>query len=552
MENINDNENFKRWFKNSKAVNSDGTPMILYHQTNKDNEESIKDLGFEHGRGRAILSDNGVPNGFFFKPSDVDIGVGRGTTQIPVYLSMQNPLIVDSRRDLLMSASKMDMNVYEADYQFYLMDRDFQKRFNDLEKEIKISRETYKSRFNELDEILKEWEESILKSAANMRELITKALVNNNHDGVILKNDTGSFNRNVTSYIAFYPEQIKSINNNGDFNPNEKSIMKEKELNEQLNKIKLMMGLNEALTDEVYHFTSLRTLHNIFKTNQFITTAAVGTSSDMVLNRGKFFFFSTTRSKGTGYVVGHIKLVLDGRKLNQRYKGVAVDYWRYSKNRNDYDTDMDYKNALSSSEMEDRIITNEPIIPNAISYIKEIHVFIGKNERIRKNILEYILTIAKNNNISIYFYDVKQNWLFQNKKNLVDPYQVYKEIDPSDKEYVPNDKNEFKYNHVNPAILFAFNDRENYDKIISLIGSDNREMFKELYKDEVYKHLQKNALYDDETNFLYKDYISRIRSDSNDFPRKILKLLSDDMRKLGVNNVMDYIRVKQEKTPLNV
>jgi gliding motility-associated-like protein len=105
-----------------------------------------------------------------------------------------------------------------------------------------------------------------------MRELITKALVNNNHDGVILKNDTGSFNRNVTSYIAFYPEQIKSINNNGDFNPNEKSIMKEKELNEQLNKIKLMMGLNEALTDEVYHFTSLRTLHNIFKTNQFITT----------------------------------------------------------------------------------------------------------------------------------------------------------------------------------------------------------------------------------------------------------------------------------------
>ena len=221
--------------------------MILYHQTDKGNEESIKDIGFEHGRGRAILSDNGVPNGFFFKPSDDDIGLGANSTQIPVYLSLQNPLVADNRRDLMLKVSQMDMNVYEADYQFYLKDKEYKKKFDDLYKEITSDRESFKSRNNELNVILKEWGDWVKSAASNMRELITKALINSNHDGVILKNDVGSFNRSVTSYIAFYPEQIKSINNNGDFNPNEKSIMREKELNEQIKRIKSMMGLTENI-----------------------------------------------------------------------------------------------------------------------------------------------------------------------------------------------------------------------------------------------------------------------------------------------------------------
>jgi hypothetical protein len=545
MENI-DNDNFKRWFKNSKAVNPDGTPMVLYHQTNKDNEESIKAVGFEYGRGRAILSDNGVPNGFFFKPSDDDIGVGGGSTQIPVYLSMQNPLVVNNRRELLMSASKMDINVYEADHQFYLMDTGFNNRFKELDKEIKINRETYRQRSEELDSLLDEWGETVEKYAANIRELITNALIKNNYDGVILKNDTGSFNRNVTSYIVFKPEQIKSIHNNGDFNPNEKSIMKEKELNEQLRRIKNMMGLNEALTDEVYHFTHLSSLYNIFKTNEFITTAAVATSSDMVLNKGKFFFFSTTRSNSTGYVMGHAKLVLDGRKLNQRYKGVAVDYWQSSKNRNDYLSDQDYKQALLNSEMEDRIVTNEPTIPKAMSYIKAIHILIGKYERIGAKKLEYFLTTAKENNIPIYFYDVKQNWLLQNKNGLVNPYKGYTEITNDADDYDDYRGKNDLMNYAYVAALIAFNDEDNYKKIISLIGSDNVEKFNELYKNEVYKHLRKNATYEDETVFLYKDYVSRIRSGYGETTRKILKLLSDDMRKLGVDNIKDYINKKRE------
>lgn len=324
-------------------------------------------------------------------------------------------------------------------------------------------------------------------------------------------------------------------------------------INEQLTRMKNMMGLNEALTDTVYHFTSVNRLYNILKTNQFITTSAVAVSSDMAINKGKFFFFSTTRSKSTGYTQGNVKLVLNGRKLSQRYKGVAVDYWQYSKNRDDYASDEDYKNSLANAEQEDRIVTNEPTISNATSYIMEIHIMIGKYDRIKKDVLDYIIGVSKNLNIPIYFYDSwRQNWLLQNKSGLVDPYQAYHEItdDKTDDGYKTTPEKELKYNYMRPLILFSFNDKGNYDKTISLIGSEFESRFKEEYDEEVYKYLQKNAVYDYEAVTLYRNYIQNIRANPDTMARNILKLLSDDMRKLGVNNIKNYIEVKQNKTAL--
>jgi hypothetical protein len=327
--------------------------------------------------------------------------------------------------------------------------------------------------------------------------------------------------------------------------------MKEKQLNEQLSKMRNMMGLNEAITDEVYHFTQIDVLKKILQTNQFITTSVIGTPTDMGINRGRFFFFSTTRSKSDGYVTGTVKLVLDGRRLSQRYKGVAVDYWRFSKNRDDYESDADYKNALTNTEMEDRIITNDPIIPNAISYIKEIHVVIHDYVGIKKNVLDFIITTTKDKNIPIYFYTNKKDWLLQNKNTTVDPYVKYKVSTETSPGYTRDKKTEFEYEYAKPAALFAFNNPDNYNRIISLIDPDTIEIFKNVYEKEVYYHLQKNALYDNETLFLYNGYIHNIRSKETPMAREILKLLSDDMRKLGVNSLNDYIKVKQEKKSLN-
>jgi len=322
-------------------------------------------------------------------------------------------------------------------------------------------------------------------------------------------------------------------------------------LNEQLNRIKTVMGLNESLTDEIYHFTSFRSLNSILKTNQFLTTAAVASPSDMKFNKGKYFFFSTTRSKATGYTQGNTKLVLNGRKLNQKYKSTAIDYWQYSKNRKDYNDDNTYKMALASPESEDRIITNEPFINNAISYINEIHVYIYPDIKVYQDTLTFIKETCQNNNIGLYFYDTKENWLLQNKTKQVDPEKTFKIIDPDDinqKTYEP--KPAF-YRYSDLGVLLAFNDQTLYNKVLELIDQEDIEKFENYYEDQTYKYLNKNAPYDYEAARLFTSRISNNKSNPDNTVRQLFKLLADDMRKKNVTTIKDYIEVKQNQPPIS-
>jgi hypothetical protein len=115
------------------------------------------------------------------------------------------------------------------------------------------------------------------------------------------------------------------------------------------------------VSDVVYHRTSLNALVNLLETNRFLTTPAGGSVAERLINKGRDYYFSTMRSPQGDYP-GSITLLLDGRKLSQRYKGAPVDYWGPTFDKN---------------EMEDRIFTNLPYIENAASYIKEIHVSPG-------------------------------------------------------------------------------------------------------------------------------------------------------------------------------
>jgi hypothetical protein len=318
--------------------------------------------------------------------------------------------------------------------------------------------------------------------------------------------------------------------------------MKERELNEQIKRIRVMIGLNEALTDVIYHFTRMGAFLNILKTNKFITTAAVGTISDREINQGRFFFFSTTRSKSAGYRVGNVKLVLDGRKLNQRYKGTPVDYFRYSKNKSDYHTQSDYMNAISSTEQEDRIITNEPYINNALSYITEIHIYISKYDSIKKTTLDYIKRVCEENGVSLYFYDNRENWLSQNKSTYVVPEEKYNLLGDEGKDYTDSkDKTTFK-EYVYLAVLLAYNDQGNYNKVLDIIGGYH-DFFKIIYEDQVRQYLDK-SVYNDVSVMLYEEHIDKLRDSHNPIARELLKSLSNDMKKKNVNNVKDYIELK--------
>lgn len=101
FENVTQTQQFKRWFgdpqKNpkraSKVVNADGTPKIVYHQT--ENTFTV----FDTRHNGAGTHDSGTPFGVFLKGSDRDIGL-KGKKQMALYARITNPLQVENRTEL--------------------------------------------------------------------------------------------------------------------------------------------------------------------------------------------------------------------------------------------------------------------------------------------------------------------------------------------------------------------------------------------------------------------------------------------------------------------
>lgn len=164
--------------------------------------------------------------------------------------------------------------------------------------------------------------------------------------------------------------------------------------------------LNEVVSDIVYHGTSIIRLNSILKNNKFMSSVAVGTSSDKRVNKGRTYFFSIARSKTSNYLVklgrNSCIMVLDGQKLSQNYKGSSVDYWGPSWN--------------DSDEMEDRIFTEKPYIENALKYIEEVHIYSIPSSEDYLNLLKQNEKYLKENNKNCFYYVNERDFLMLNKK----------------------------------------------------------------------------------------------------------------------------------------
>ena len=96
--NVTESQQFQRWFGDwqnhpesaSKVVNKDGTPKVVYHQT--ENEFSIFDTRHEGAGTR----DEQTLFGIFLKSSSRDIGL-RGKKQMALYADIRNPLVAQDR-----------------------------------------------------------------------------------------------------------------------------------------------------------------------------------------------------------------------------------------------------------------------------------------------------------------------------------------------------------------------------------------------------------------------------------------------------------------------
>ena len=177
---------FKRWFKGSKVVDRNGNPLVVYHGSAKGGYvESVDIIAFDKSKIGDQFGQDTV--GFFFTNDTKEASdyasfnsIGGRTDQgavYPVYLSIKNPLIINSE-----TAKKMRVDPPST--------------------------------------------EGTVSYWDNNHPWILEEVAEGGHDGVILVDDEMIVGQQGHSlYVAFEPAQIKSINNRGSFNSRDPRLL---------------------------------------------------------------------------------------------------------------------------------------------------------------------------------------------------------------------------------------------------------------------------------------------------------------------------------------
>ena len=233
LKNVTESQQFKRWFgdwqnqpdKASKVVNDDGSPRVLYHQT----EEDIEEFDTRHkGSG---TNDDETPFGIFMKPTDQDIGL-KGKKQMALYARIVNPLVVADRYEFVRQIKTMSpayaellkqRDALSVEYKQKIEDaakkwsqyaKDYRGTHPDATRSAIYEDEEFRRLYDEEDELTEEWVQKADELALKCKEEITQTLKTNGYDGVHLKRDEGSGGRSVETFIALDATQVKSATDN--------------------------------------------------------------------------------------------------------------------------------------------------------------------------------------------------------------------------------------------------------------------------------------------------------------------------------------------------
>ena len=212
----------REYFKDSRAVDSQGRLLVLYHQTGA--EFTI----FDTTREGAGARDNETPHGIFLKPTAEDIGL-KGSKQMPLYANITNPLQFYTRGDALWHWKQNIEGYADIIAEIAANDREYGERFDEAFDLKRMARRRRNMEFSAMDratqdalfeeseaaseKVLEEWKEANTALDKKAKALIDAYLEENGYDGVLLREDQGSFGRKVQTYIALRPEQVKNTDN---------------------------------------------------------------------------------------------------------------------------------------------------------------------------------------------------------------------------------------------------------------------------------------------------------------------------------------------------
>ena len=205
------NQNFWHWFGDSVCVDDTGAPKVLYHGTSSEFTKFKK--------------------GFIFTTDNQQVADGYGYYgAMPVFVKISNPFIVDA---------------FNQDWQEIYNAEGFKKKYKELtDEDIEKLYKAYEY-FESLEDAKQYYEESKkynpddyinLARAYGQKPHSTNEWAqyakNKGYDGCIIKNVVDGFSLSdcinpINEYIVWNPEQVKSVNNNGEWSESDK-LMEQK------------------------------------------------------------------------------------------------------------------------------------------------------------------------------------------------------------------------------------------------------------------------------------------------------------------------------------
>ena len=212
------------YFKDSKVVDENGNLLVLYHQT--DSDFTV----FDTRREGAGTSDRQTPFGIFLKSSDTNIGLA-GNKQMKLYANITNPLVVRDRSELSRMLNELIPEYSNLSEEYKRIDRYYSAREKEADRRVTdymvewakknpnskradiYNDEEYNRLFEEQDGIIDDWGEEADAISIKSKEAITQGLQDAGYDGLIIREDSGSFGRRTDAYIALEPNQVKNVDN---------------------------------------------------------------------------------------------------------------------------------------------------------------------------------------------------------------------------------------------------------------------------------------------------------------------------------------------------
>jgi hypothetical protein len=208
---------FKRWFGESKVVDADGKPLVVYHGTNED-VAAFADAS----RGSATGAKSALAGHWFVDDAETAKGyANHAALNAPVRRAMERAEALERKAQRSGKSSDWDAHSRAVD-EYERLDGEMRHERNRGQNIIPA----YLSIKNPA--IFDAEGKSFVDLADEINEFLSNAR-RTGHDGAILRDlddDPGFSDRVATHYVAFRPEQIKSATGNrGTFDPDSGSIL---------------------------------------------------------------------------------------------------------------------------------------------------------------------------------------------------------------------------------------------------------------------------------------------------------------------------------------